>query len=120
MTLSLVEKGWAGARTISLKMAQRGIPVFHLVRGTLPRSVLKILSLPSGMILLGVPPQLYRLAAWCFLRGGQADLVIVDNPRALDWVARQFPRLRESILLVGETPTGQPEILRKGNRVDWP
>ena len=66
--ISLVEKGWAGARRLSIPLAQRGVRVRHLVKGRLRAEVLKVIAPHPGMTIRGVPRRLYRLAAWFTLQ----------------------------------------------------
>ena len=104
--LSLVEKGWAGARRLSLDLAGKGTPVTHLVRGSLPRATLEVLTPREGVALVGVPPPLYRPVAWLCLWAGQltgsVGMVITDNAKTEGWVKGAFPRLKEKVVVVQE------------------
>lgn len=124
MAFSLVEKGWAAARWLSLDLAGKGIPVRHLVKGTIPRPTLEALTSGAGVSLRGVPQRLYRAAAWAHLWMGQITgkigMVITDNAKTAGWVRKSFPRLREKVLLLGETESGRPQILEKGAEVRLP
>ncbi len=120
--ISLVEKGWAGARQISLELAREGIVVCHLVKGRLPRELLRVLSSHAELHLKGAPPRLFKTIAWSVLAGSQfngaARLVLVDNERTLHWVGRWFPRLRNRLVLVREQPDGSPVMFRSEERVE--
>ncbi len=122
--LSLVEKGWAAARWLSLEMAGKGIPVCHLVKGAIPRPTREVLSPGAGVTLRGVPQRFFRGAAWAQLWLGQTTgrigMVITDNAKTAGWVRKRFPRLREKVLLLGETGNGRPQILEKGAEVRLP
>ena len=124
MALSLVEKGWAAARWLSLDLARKGTPVRHLVRGSIPRTMREVLAPSVGVTLQGVPLRLYRPAAWMELWLGQLTgrigMVITDNAKTAGWVKKSFPRLREKILLLGETEIGRPRVLEKGAEVRLP
>lgn len=120
--LSLVEKGWAGARWLSIHMmAQSDVSVRHLVRGTVPRVLLEALTPYARMTITGIPVRLYRLVVWVVLVygccTGRLAAVLVDNERAERWVARWFPWLRDHIILVHETSEGRPAIVRHGAQV---
>ena len=119
--LSLVEKGWAGARQLSLDLARRGASVRHLVRGTLPPSTRRILTPCVGVSIRGIPARVHRAAVWPHLWWGQViggvDLVITDNAKTAGWVRRRFPRLREKVLLLGEGEGGRLTILEQGTEV---
>ncbi len=116
--VSLVEKGWAGARCLSVELSERGTRVRHLVRGTIPKEILSVITPHPGIQIQGIPVRLYRPAVWAALLLeqllGRLRLVIVDNPKTAEWVARTFPGFKKKILLVGETATGQLQILSKG------
>ena len=122
--LSLVEKGWAAARWFSLELAQRGTPVRHLAKGTIPRPTREVLTPAPGVTLHGAPQRLYRAAAWAHLwkaqLTGKVTVVITDNTKTAGWVKKSFPRLREKVLLLGETETGRPQVLEKGAGVFLP
>lgn len=122
--LSLVEKGWAAARALSLHLARKGIPVLHLVKGSIPRATREVLTPDRGVTLRDIPQRLYRAAAWVHLWLGQltgrTGIVITDNAKTAGWVKKCFPRLRERVLLVAETETGRPQILEKGSEVLLP
>lgn len=122
--LSLVEKGWAAARWLSLDLARKGIRVRHLVRGSIPRPTREVLTPAAGVTLEGVPLRIYRPVAWVELWAGQLTgtlgMVITDNAKTAGWVKKSFPRLREKVLLLGETESGRPQILEKGAEVRLP
>ncbi len=122
--ISLVEKGWAGARWLSIILAKEGTPVHHLVKGRLPNQVLRIITPYPRITLHGIPPKAHRVAAFLILALGQVPgtvgMVIVDNSKTAQWVARWFPVLRDRIVLVGETETGKPQIHQKGPRIALP
>lgn len=122
--LSLVEKAWAAARSLSLELAGAGTPVRHLVKGTLPRPTREALTPAAGVTLCGVPARLFRVAAWAQLTAGQwignLSMVITDNAKTAGWVKKRFPRLREKVLLLGETERGKPQVLEKGSEVRLP
>lgn len=107
--LSLVEKGWAGARLLSIDLARKGTPVVHLVRGKLPRSTLEALTPCKGVEIASVSPQMYRVAAWLRLWAGQSmgsvGLVITDNAKTAEWVKSSFPGLKEKVRIVAEPET---------------
>ena len=120
--ISLVEKGWAGARQLSIPLTQRGIRVRHLVRGTLAAGVLKSITPYPGMTIRGIPRRLYRLVAWVALQlgswRGDVAMILVDNERAFSWVSRAVPSLGDRLVLVLEADDGAPRIAQTGARVD--
>ncbi len=122
VVVSLVEKGWAGARRASIPLAREGLAVRHLVKGRLRRDLLEVITPHPGMTLAGCPPRWYRLAAWLALLWGllQGRLawVLVDNDRAARWVARSFPMAAGRVVLVQEAADGSPILLRQGRTVE--
>ena len=112
--LSLVEKGWAGARQLSIPLSRRGLRVRHLVCGALSGEVARILTPYPGMSIRGIPRQLYRVAAWLALQRGiwRKDIaaVLVDNERAFRWVSQVAPALRDRLVEVQEAEDGTPRI----------
>jgi hypothetical protein len=90
--LSLVERGWRGARACSLALHERGVAVTHLIRGSVSRDVLAMIQ-PYPLIRLEAAPRpLFRLRAWAALFMGtlteRTRWLLVDNDRRLREVAR--------------------------------
>lgn len=116
--LSLVEKGWAGARRLSIDIVQRGGVVRHVVRGRLDADLRSVLTPYPRMTIRGVALRWYWPAAWLelavALAGGGPRLILVDNEKAAAWVGGWFPMLRERIVVVQEGPDGAPVIARRG------
>lgn len=119
--LSLVEKGWSAARQATIPMTQRGARVTHLVRGRLPRALLRVITPYDGMTIRGIDRRWYRVIVWILLAFHQwvqpGSLVLVDNQPAVEWVRRSFPRLAHGVVLVQETAGGTPVLLRQGAAV---
>lgn len=120
--ISLVEKGWAGARQLTIAWARQGIRVRHLIAGRVPADLRAIITPHAGMVIAGVPRRWYRWAAWWILltalcRGAPAA-VLVDNEHAARWVSTCFPGLRGRLLVIEERPDGAPRIVRRGDRVN--
>ena len=122
IAISLVEKGWGGARRLSIRLSRQGVRVRHLVKGRLPAEVVAIIPPYPGMTIRGVPRSWFKLAAWVELWGamarGGAELVMVDHERAARWVARWAPPLRDKVVVVQEAADGSPRIMWQGASVD--
>ena len=107
IALSLVEKGWAGARRFSIQLSDKGVAVRHLVKGTIAPEFLAVITPYRGVSIHGISARGYRIVTWAalllyqFHPGLQA--VIVDNTRTSDWVAKTFPRLAGRLIQVAET-----------------
>jgi len=101
MVLSLVERGWYGARICSLVLAGRGVAVTHLIRGTLGSNVRGIIQPHPRIRLIDLPRPLYVVALWASVLVGGAlrriRWVLVDNEPTLR-------RLRRCAAFVGITP----------------
>ncbi len=120
--LSLVEKGWAGARQVSIRFTESGAQVEHLVRGWISREVLEVITPYRGVRVRGIPKQWYKVIAWVrlFLDQGSRHLtlILVDNERTVQWIGRWFPALRQKVVLVLEAPDGSPQIFWRGRAVE--
>ena len=120
--LSLVEKGWAGARQVSIRFTESGVGVDHLVRGWISREVCEVITPYRGMWIQGIPKQWYKMLAWVRLlfaqRSSQLTLILVDNERTVQWIGRWFPALRQKVVLVLEAPDGSPQIFWRGRAVE--
>ncbi len=108
VAISLVEKGWAGARRLSIGLSHKGVAVRHLVKGRIAPGFLGIITPYPEISIRGIPVQWYRLATWWTLliwqfRQGNLHAVIVDNARTSDWVKKTFPRLSNKLIQVKET-----------------
>ncbi len=107
VAISLVEKGWAGARRLSIELSRTGVGVRHLVRGTIAPEFLSVITPYPGVSIRGIPVRWYRIATWGTLLLWQfrpgLHAVIVDNTRTADWVTKTFPRLADKLVRVNET-----------------
>ena len=95
--LSLVERGWGGARECSLKLQTMGIPVTHLIKGVLGDEVLGMIAPYPNIAIVDVPPLLFRLRFWCAVVAGTLSRrlrwILTDHPktaRELEWWCRWF------------------------------
>ena len=95
--LSLVERGWAGARQCSMDLSGRGISVHHLIKGHLGRGVRAMIAPVPHVRLTSVPRPLFRFVLWWAVvtetLTGRLRWLIVDHERALgevQWWCRLF------------------------------
>ena len=95
--LSLVERGWQGARECSLVLSQRGIAVTHLIKGSLGRDLRAMIQPIPHVRIVDVPRYGFRLAMWWHLLVGSVRgttrWVLVDHERTLRevrWWCRFF------------------------------
>ena len=85
--LSLVERGWSGARQCSLALSRAGIgiTVTHLIKGTVEPSVLRLIEPQPGIRVFSVPRFWFRPATWSLLGwrrlAGGLRWVLVDHER---------------------------------------
>ena len=106
--LSLVERGWRGARECSLMLRTHGITVTHLIKGSLPAEVLAMIQPYSFIRLIDVPRtafylRLWPLLVWGTLRG-RLRWVLLDNERTLQVVSGWCRWFGLSLVLIRETP----------------
>ena len=122
IAISLVEKGWGGARRLSIRLSRQGVPVRHLIRGRLPSEVLAVIQPYDGVTLRGIPRAWFKVVAWVELcragRRGAVAMVMVDNQRTAQWMARWVPWLRDRVVVIEEQPDGSPRIVRHGAGVE--
>lgn len=90
--LSLVERGWRGARELSLALKDRGVVVTHLIKGRLSKEVREMIRPYPSIRLVDVPKAVFPLACWAWVVTGgllrRAQWVLVDRDRTasgLDW-----------------------------------
>lgn len=108
--LSVVERGWRGARECSLTLNAMAIPVTHLIKGYLTHD-LRTLMTPFPYIgIVSVPRPLFPVCLWMMVlwksAGGRLRWVVVDHERTLRriaWWCRVF-RLRAA--MIRETDEG--------------
>ena len=85
--LSVVERGWRGARECSLVLRTRGISVTHLVKGSLSADVRAMITPYPLIRVIDVPRTVFRARLWGLLAWRtmtkQVRWVLVDNERTL-------------------------------------
>ena len=89
--LSLVERGWRGARECSLVLSRRAIPVTHLIKGAVSPEVLAMIEPHPALSMLSVRRGLFRLTAWGLLVAktltGRLQWLLIDQERTLTELA---------------------------------
>ena len=122
--LSVVERGWRGARQCSLKLSARGIPVTHLLKGWLRPEIRAMIQPVPGVSVIGSPRWCFRAILWFFVLAGTVSgrlrWVIVDHERSLCQVHGWCRRFGVAVLLIRDTREGfelsrdgQPAFLRE-------
>ena len=108
--LSLVERGWSGARTCSLRLNVIAIPVTHLIKGWLNAEHRAMIEPRPYIRILSVPRPMFRIGMWLALAGstltGRLRWVLVDQERThheVGWWCRCF---RLTPILISETDDG--------------
>jgi len=121
LVISLVEKGWAGARIATIPLAQQGMRVQHIVKGLLPRELVCNLTPYPGMAICSIRPPWFRIVGWGHLLVGylthEVAWVLVDNQKTAWWVARWIPILRTRVVLVKETLQGAAQIFYQDHAI---
>ncbi len=108
--LSLVERGWRGARQCSLALNAHRVSVTHLVKGRLSREVRELIA-PYPFIRVRAVPR------WVFPAWAQGMLieaamrrrlrwVLIDNPRTLVRLKRRCRQAEVVAVLVNELDDG--------------
>ena len=95
--LSVVERGWHGARDCSLALNGRAIPVRHLIKGRLPRALRAIITPYPHIRITSAPRPLFPLALWWAIAtqtaAGRLRWLLVDHERTwsrVQWWCRAF------------------------------
>ena len=118
--ISMVEKGWGGARRVSIELTRQGIGVHHVVRGRLAPELIAVLTPYAGMRITGLPVRWYRPALWAMLvwrkLRGRPVLVLVDNERAEGWI-KQW-RFSPAPVVVLQQDDGRPVLRLAGQDTD--
>ena len=83
--LSLVEHGWRGARRCSLALAAQGLAVTHLLRGWIPKDVVRLIGPHPNIHLVRLPRRTFHLWTWGWLAAstmtGRLRWLLVDRER---------------------------------------
>ncbi len=120
MMLSLVERGWRGARTCSLELAAQGIGTTHLIKGSVGGDVRALIQPRDGVRIVDVPRGLFRPAVWAYLAGAAVTRrmrwVLADSERTLREVAPWCRVTRAVPLLIRDAPQGY-EVVHDGQVV---
>lgn len=89
--LSVVERGWRGARECSIALSARAVPVTHLIKGSLQADLRAMIHPYPGVRLVSVPRAAFRAWLWGLLvwgtMWGRLKWVLVDHERTLREVA---------------------------------
>ena len=108
--LSVVERGWRGARECSLALAGRGIPVTHLIRGIVRPEFRAVIRPHTHVRLIDLPRAFYAVVLWpSLIVGGvlrRIRWVLVDNERRLGRLQRWAGPLGMTAVLVREGSCG--------------
>ena len=104
--LSVVERGWRGARECSLTLALQGIRVTHLIKGRLGPEVRGLIRPVQGIALVAAPRWRFRLWFWAHLLSGairrRAMWALFDHERTLAAAGPWCRRLGVSPVLIRE------------------
>ena len=104
--LSLVERGWRGARACSLALQQQGVAVTHLIKGSVPAEVLGMVRPYPLIRLVAVPRPLFRVWFWLYLLRQavtrRPGWVLIDNERTLQELRGFCRRFGLALVVVQE------------------
>lgn len=95
--LSLVERGWRGARECSLTLDAKAIPVTHLIKGSLAPDVRAMIRPSPHIEILDVPRWAFRIWLWVLViwrtLQGRLRWILLDHERTARetaWWCRRF------------------------------
>ena len=116
--LSVVERGWRGARQCSLELQAMAVPVTHLIKGSLSADLLAMIRPYPGIRLVSIPRPLFPIWLWAVLvwrrMTGRLAWVVVDHARTLRRLTRWGRAFGLRPVLIHETE--QSYELRLGDR----
>lgn len=118
--LSLVERGWFGARTCSLSLNAMTIPVTHLIKGHLDAEVRAMIRPYPHIRIISVPRICFRVGVWGLIcwqtLTGRLQWLLIDHERTLREVAWWCRLFRLTPLLIHETDEGYQLEIRGQRR----
>lgn len=104
--LSLVERGWRGARECSLLLNARHVRVTHLIKGSLTGEVRHMIAPYPFISIHDVPRKLFPIWAWAVLLTqtlrGRLRWVLLDNERTLGRISAWCRWCRVTLVWVRE------------------
>ncbi len=108
--LSLVQRGWHGARECSLRLATDHIKVLHLIKGTLTPEVREMIASSPHIRLVDVHRNLFRCWMWAILitqsLNRRLHWVLIDHERTAQELAWWCRCLRLVPVMVRQTGQG--------------
>ena len=108
--LSVVERGWRGARECSLTLNAMAVPVTHLIKGRLSRDVRAMIRPYPHIHLLSVPRTVFRVWLWWTVVRrtvlGRVRWVFLDQERTLQELAWWCRLRRVTPVLIRDTDDG--------------
>lgn len=118
--LSLVERGWQGARQCSLALEARHVPVTHVVKGRLSADVRAMIEPHPHIRVVSAPRAAFRLWIWPVViwrtLQGRLRWILMDHERShreLSWWCRRFG----IILVMIQEHDGGYDLAVHGRRV---
>ena len=108
--LSGVERGWRGARELSLELSARAIPVTHLIKGHLTRELRAMIQSYPAIQIVSVPRPLFRVWLWGILlrqtATGRLRWLLIDHERTLREVGWWCRLTGQTPVMIHETDSG--------------
>ena len=119
--LSVVERGWRGARECSIALSARAVPVTHLIKGSLKADLRAMIRPYPGVELISVPRAMFRAWLWGLLVWGtmlgRVRWVLVDHERTLREVAWWCRVCGLTLVFIQETAQGYDLKRPDGERI---
>ena len=90
--ISVVERGWRGARECAAVLNQAGVPVTHLIKGWISRDVQEMIGSTPKQRVVAWPRPAFYVGLWLWLAPrvlfGRVRWVLVDHERTSRGLAR--------------------------------
>lgn len=119
--LSLVERGWQGARECSLALNARQVPVMHVVKGWLSADLRAMIEPHPHIRLVSAPRWAFRIWVWALViwrtLQGRLQWILMDHERSqreLSWWCRRFGIIP---VMIQEHDRGDYNLKVHGRRV---
>ena len=120
--LSVVERGWHGARECSLALDAMAIPVTHLIKGYLNAGLRTMIRPYPHIRIVSVPRVLFRIWLWRLVLWqtltGHLRWILIDHERTLREVAWWCRIFRLTPVVIRETEQGY-ELWVGGRRMSF-
>lgn len=84
------EVGWRGLRELSLELLKNGLAVDIIIKGTVKKEVLEVITKPDGLRICAISKWLFNVYLFCYLlqhkMSGDLERIVVTKERTKNWI----------------------------------